>query len=202
MTKPGTLLRKIRFKVKSLESWWWGQQAKNRKANYNAKVFCIGFYKTGTSSFGVAMQELGYAHSSFYKKVSVDYYNDNDFDKILDYTARFDSFDDIPWFKEDMIPLLDEKFPGSKFVYLEREEAEWKRSFRNWSIKLSGAEPDLDKWLKSYRAHAAFIDQYFKNAGTNKFIRLSIDDPQGFEKLAVFLGKTAPRAYFPHENKT
>lgn len=87
-----------------------------RKPKYNSKVFCIGYNKTGTITVGKSLEMLGYRNTSFNQKVWRKYYKNNQIDKVLKYTAKFDSADDLPWLKEDMIPVLDRVFPNSQFI--------------------------------------------------------------------------------------
>jgi hypothetical protein len=157
---------------------------------------------TGTTTVGKSLQMLGYKHSSFNKKVYRKYYLSSNYSKIIDFTAKFDSFDDLPWLKEDVIPLLDKKFPGSKFIYLTREESEWKKSFYNWTFKVTGKYPDVGKGWKSYKDHEKFVLNYFKSRSKEDFIILDVKDKTGFEKLALFLGKKVIQSSFPHYNQT
>lgn len=85
-----------------------------RKPKYTGKVFCIGYNKTGTTTIGKSLEILGYRNSSFNKRVFLEY-KSNQIDKVLDYTARFDSMDDLPWLRIDMIPILDKAFPNMVF---------------------------------------------------------------------------------------
>jgi len=173
-----------------------------RKPTYTGKVFCIGYNKTGTTTIGKSLEMLGYRNSSFNKKVWRKYYKKNKIDKVLNYTARFDSFDDLPWLKEDMIPILDREFPNSKFIYLTRDEKSWKQSLHNWTVKISGERPDLEEELEAFREHRAFVLEYFKNRSGDDFIVLDVRDKKGFKKLAEFLGKETDREEFPHFNET
>jgi hypothetical protein len=157
---------------------------------------------TGTTTVGKSLQMLGYKHSSFNKKVYRKYYLSSNYSKILDFTAKFDSFDDLPWLKEDVIPLLDKKFPGSKFIYLTREESEWKKSFYNWTFKVTGKYPDVEKGWKGYKNHEKFVLNYFKSCSKEDFIILDVKDKIGFEKLALFLGKKVIQSSFPNYNQT
>lgn len=171
------------------------------KPQYQGKIFCIGFNKTGTSSLGKSLELLGYKNSSFNKVVWNNYYLNNRIDKVLDYTSKFDSFDDLPWLKEEMIPVLDKTFPKSKFIYLTREEKAWKKSLYDWRFKTFGDYPDLEQSVKEYRAHEKFVLEYFKNRPDDDFLILDIKDNKGFKKLATFLGKEANQDGFPHLNK-
>lgn len=173
-----------------------------RKEQYDAKVFCIGFNKTGTTTVGKSLELLGYRNSSFNKKVWSKYYKKGKIDKVIKYTAKFESFDDLPWLKEDMIPILDRTFPNSKFIYLEREAEDWKQSMETRSYKMTGSKRDGDKAYEKYLRHQEFIHKYFKDFPTDRFIKLNVNDPNAFEKLAVFLKKPIVQSAFPVYNKT
>ena len=172
------------------------------KKSYSGKVFCIGYNKTGTTTLGKSFEMLGYRNSSFNKKVWRQFYANKEFNKILEYTSKFDSFDDLPWLKEDMIPILDKTFPKSKFIYLTREEESWKKSFYNWRYKVMGKYPDADKAWIAYKKHEKFVYEYFKDRPSSDFIVLDVRDEKGFKKLADFLGKKTNIEKFPHFNKT
>ena len=172
-----------------------------RRSNYNPKVFCIGYNKTGTTTIGIALSQLGYVNSSFNKKVWRKYYKQGKIEKIISYTAKFDSFDDLPWLKEDMIPILDQRFPNSKFIYLERDEESWVRSYDRWTFNTFGFHPDIEQGLKNYRDHKEFVLSYFKDR-SNDLLILNVKDEKAFSKLAKFLGKQAPSSHLPHFNKS
>jgi len=193
--------KKIKQNLKSLKDYIKIFILIFRKSNYDSKVFCIGYNKTGTTSLGRSLKMLGYKNSSFNKIVWKKYYLNNRIDKVLKYTAKFDSLDDLPWLKEEMIPILDKKFPNSKFIYLIREEEAWKKSLNNWSYKKFEKHPDLEKSLEEYKSHKDFVLDYFKKRSEEDFIILDIKDPEGFKKLGLFLGKTTSRDDFPHFNK-
>lgn len=197
----------IQFIRKSMVAIWHSEVWRSlqfcfRRPSYTSKVFCIGFNKTGTTSLGEALKELGYLHSTYTDKTWLDYYQNNKIVKLLEHTAKLDSVDDLPWLKEDMIPILDKVFPQSKFIYLERDEASWKRSIYHWSYQRTGQYPDVEQKLREFRAHRMFVMDYFRDRPNDQFIVLNIADPEGFEKLGKFLGKPTPRKAFRHHNAT
>lgn len=173
-----------------------------QKPRYNSKIFCIGFNKTGTTTIGKSLELLGYRNSSFNKKIWRKYYKKNKMVKVLQYTAKFDSTDDLPWLKVDMIPVLDRVFPNSKFIYLTRDEDSWKQFLYNWSYKVKGQYPDVEKAYMGYKNHEKFVFDYFANFPEDRFIVLDVKDENGFRKLAEFLGKKPLQDAFPHFNKT
>ena len=191
MTRLKKILKLILFEIRFLLL----------KSSYVPKVFCVGFNKTGTTTLGKSFELLGYRNSSFNKNVWRNYYLKGRIDKVLYYTSKFDSFDDLPWLKEDLIPVLDENFPGSKFVYLERNIDDWKNSISNWTFKMKGYYPDLDSLLDEYNRHREFILTYFKNR-TSDLLILQVDDPKGFEKLSIFLDRPIIADNFSVHNKT
>ena len=192
MTNIAQIAKDISFKI----------ELALQKPKYNSKVFCIGYNKTGTSSLGQSLRMLGYRHSTFDQKVWRKYYKNNEIVKILNYTAKFESLDDLPWLKEDMIPILDRVFPDSKFIYLTRDEESWKKSLYNWTYQLTGKYPNIEERLNDYRKHKEFVLNYFHDKPDDQFLILDIKDKKGFKKLADFLGKTTTHEKFPHHNKT
>ena len=172
-----------------------------RKPKYTSKVFCIGFSKTGTTSCGRALVILGYRHSTFNRKVWRKYYKNNEIVNILRYTAKFDSVDDYPWLKEDMIPILDRVFPNSQFIYLTRDEDSWKESMYNWKFKKTGKYPNLEEELGKFRKHREFVLSYFGDRPKDQFLILDVTDKEAFQKLAEFLDKKTSQKSFPHLNK-
>lgn len=91
------------------DRWLWRLYPKKTEA----KIFVVGYNKTGTTSVGKALQKLGYRHSSFNEFVWRELYNKGNIDGVINYTKRFESFDDLPWLKEDLLPILFETFPNS-----------------------------------------------------------------------------------------
>lgn len=173
-----------------------------RKKSYSPKVFCVGYSKTGTTSLGKSFEMLGFRNCSYYHKGWTIYYPNKQYEKIINYAAKFDSFDDLPWLTPIMIPKLDKAFPNSKFVYLIRDEKSWKNSYYNFNFKKFGTYPDdVEAAWQKFNRHKKFVFGYFENRPKD-FIVLDVRDKLGFKKLADFLGKTTTREEFPHYNKT
>ena len=95
----------------------------SKHGDYN-KVFCLGWIKTGTTSFGNAMRRLGFKHCGWNQDAWREWYAKGEIDKIIKYARYFESFDDLPWSQIDILERLDREFPGSKFVLLERDRRE------------------------------------------------------------------------------
>jgi hypothetical protein len=184
----------------SLRNWWHHFKLKFRKPKYDSKVFCIGYNKTGTTTIGKAFEMLGYYNSSFDNKVWRNYKQGN-INKVIEYTAKFDTCDDLPWLNPDMIKLIYEKFPDSKFIYTERDEMSWKRSYTEWRTKFKTTIADADRAWHNYLEHQAFVLDFFKDK-QEQLLKVNVNEKGGFRRMAEFLGKESPDENFPHFNKT
>jgi hypothetical protein len=174
------------------------------------KIFCIGFHKTGTSSLGVALRQLGF---SVCGAVGV---NDPQIEQRIEriiskYVPRYDAFQDNPW--PVLYETLDERYPDSRFIFTWREPEDWIRSvvrhfggtsnpMRQWIYGCgdpSGREPE---YIERYLRHRSEVVDYFAGARRNRFLMLRITEGEGWEELCGFLNvPQPPSASFPHQNR-
>ena len=96
-----------------------------RKRNEKPRVFCIGWHKTGTSSLGHALVQLGYSVLGC-RLDMVHPLRQDDLEAVLGLAGQFDALQDVPW--AALYRELDQAFPGSRFILTEREEQSWLRS--------------------------------------------------------------------------
>ena len=174
------------------------------------KLFIIGLPRTGTTSISVALLEHGFmvAHTAFTKYAF----------ELADVVSDAPCFSD---YKE-----LDELFPGSKFVYLDRDLDKWitsaqmllkkmesrlhpvtgvfspvlKRSFDEVFALTTTNEPHTAEHLAvCYLKHQKEVFEYFKDRDDFMSINISHDD--SLPTLLAFLGKTIKEnTEFPHLN--
>ena len=176
------------------------------------KVFCVGMFKTGTTSLGKAFEILGYKtlHGPWWmtgeENKLIDSFNErpdiwNNYEKqIKNCVEKFDAFQDFPWmfvYKE-----LYKWYPDAKFVYTVRNIDDIVKSeIGMWNR--CGDEVDeviKQKFIKRYQNHEKEIREFFKNK--ENFLELSIIDQQeGWDKLCKFLELPVPSTTFPHLNK-
>lgn len=171
-----------------------------RPRSFGPKVVCIGYNKTGTTSVGRALESLGFFHLT-YRQPHWRAYKQGRIENLLNVVTRVDSLDDLPWLKEDIFPYIDQRFPGSRFIYLERDEESWRRSFMQWRDRVFGYLPDLDKAADQFREHKAFVEEYFAQR-PHDVLKLNVCDPNPFDRLAAFCGKLRPQESFPHETSS
>lgn len=174
------------------------------------KLFIIGLPRTGTTSISVALLGYGFkvAHTAYTKHAF----------ELADVIA------DAPCFSD--YPQLDKLFPGSKFVYLQRDLANWlpsiqrlltkmlpqldaktgylnpvlKRSFTSSFLLSQTSNPLGSEHLEAcYLKHQQAVLSYF--AKRDDFLSIDISQPHSLQQLLAFLGiADNGAAEFPHLN--
>jgi hypothetical protein len=186
----------------------------NPSPSPRAKVFGIGWAKTGTTTLGRCFEILGYNHQSQNLSL-VPLILRGDFAKTLRIAAGKESFEDWPW------PLvyreMDSAFPGSRFVLTTRDPEHWLASYRAMlaaenqptpevraiRCQLFGVDPETasDKELVSrFLAHNAEVFKYFNNR-PGDLLLVAWESGDSWEKLCQFLNAPMPTTPFPHLNR-
>ncbi len=174
-----------------------------------AKIFGTGWQRTGTTSLASALTMLGIPTRQYPWELLDDPHH-----SILE---KFQAFTDNP------IPLLfrqlDARFPGSRFIHTQRDEAGWLKSVE-WLMtvgekkfgferlpkgyemfdRLYGTRAfDPDLFLGRYRRHNESVREYFADRHED-ILYLDITAGEGFEPICAFLGMPQPAIPFPHKN--
>jgi hypothetical protein len=104
------------------------------------KIFCIGLNKTGTTSVRKAWEDLGIAvGNEGTAKRLFEFWALRDFDPIIKYCNSAQAFQDSPFSFPYTYIVLDQAFPGSKFILTVRNDAEeWYSSISRFHAKLWG----------------------------------------------------------------
>ena len=161
------------------------------------KIFIIGLPRTGTTSISVALLEHGFkvAHTAFTKHAF----------EIAQVIS------DAPCFSD--YRQLDALFPGSKFVYLERDLASWvpsmqmllgkmgpqlhnanghfhpvlKRSFNtSFELSLTADAASIQHLQRCFLAHQESVLNYFSSR--DDLLSINIAEPDSFSRLLKFIG--------------
>lgn len=117
----------------------------NKKNKNMSKVFGIGFNKTGTTSLQRAMTDLGYK-VGLQKKAEILHHHwaKRNFSPIIEYCAKADFFQDIPFSLPFTYIALDIAFPNSKFILTVRDSPEqWYNSLVKFHSTLWGKEDQI-----------------------------------------------------------
>lgn len=177
------------------------------------KIFEIGVMKTGTSSLGCAFIKLKFKHRTWDPKL-YDCYLNNNYEPIYNAIYKYDSFDDGPWHDIDF-RILDKKYPDSKFIILERDDASWIKSLEYHTSPKYNVNKIKDQYLNydwinnrdlvikekiewknnKYK----LIKQYFKDRPDDLLV-MNIKD--GWEPICNFLKIPIPNIDFPFVNNS
>lgn len=178
------------------------------------KVFCVGWAKTGTTTFGAALRQLGSRHMSQDFSLLHEYARGN-LDAVFDVAERYDSFDDWPWIL--LYRELDDRFPGSKFVLTTRSEKTWLRSYANMQRTEGPPDESLrrirdiiygfhdlagneERLVRIYLDHNESVRARFRDRpGT--LLEADWEQGDGWRELCAFLGNPVPDTPFPHLNR-
>lgn len=175
-----------------------------------AYVFNIGLNRAGTTSLAEALGILGIKtlHHKYQGNRLFDLMQQN----IHSGQRLFYGLDHLYWGFSDFagqyfFQLLDQQYPGSKFILTTRELDAWLAS-RERKVRKNHADPDyryhflqIDRegWAREYRAFHQAATKYF--AGRDKdFLIIDIPSGEGWEKLCRFLDKPMPEVPFPNRN--
>ncbi|AGH44689.1 sulfotransferase [Paraglaciecola psychrophila] len=172
------------------------------------KLFIIGLPRTGTTSISVALLEhFRVSHTGYTKRAF----------------ELADVISDCPCFSD--YQQLDELFPNSKFVYLQRHLEQWlpsiqmllnkmlpslnshtyvnpilKRSF-NQTFDFNSVESPLEEshLTMCYQRHEQGVIDYFN--GQDCLLNIEINQPESLSQLLDFLNLAhSGEGHFPHLN--
>jgi len=174
------------------------------------KIFCIGMFKTGTTSMGKAFEILGYKtlNGPWWPKgimINDPFYERSEewslyYENIKKIIKFYDAFQDYPWmflFRE-----IKDWYPNSKFILTKREPNDLAMSDIKMLKRLNHPEKDIpkkDTLIKRYVDHRKNVLDFFKN--DKNFLEIDIFKGDGWDKLCNFLNKNKPSENFPHLNK-
>jgi len=183
-----------------------------------SRIFVIGFPKCGTSSIHFSLEHIGiksihWAHNpdSLIGLVGISIQKaKNEGLPLLTYLSEYAAFtqmetcinNDLCYWPQLLdVALLDEQYPGSRFIFNDRNISGWIRSVTNWNLPIgnlrkrlialdipglpSGVgekDSELEDW---YLWHKRNMIDYFK--GKDNFILFNIEEDSE-QKLGDFLG--------------
>jgi hypothetical protein len=104
------------------------------------KIFCIGLNKTGTTSIGQSLEELGYKMGNQYAgEMMLKDYAKRNFKPVLELCHTADAFQDAPFSFPYTFIILDHFFPNAKFILTVRDNADqWIDSLISFQTLLFG----------------------------------------------------------------
>lgn len=176
------------------------------------KVFGIGLNKTGTTTLGACLKQMGYKHQSHSEAYARMHY-DGRISELMAVARKYDSFEDWPWplmFKE-----LSEEFPEAKFVLTKRTSADaWLKSLTTHSYKLPPDENyhelvygykyplgHKNYHLNFYNQHNAAVTKHFEDQ-PDRLLEIDWSIEHDWSRLCSFLGTATIEGALPHMGAT
>lgn len=177
------------------------------------KIFGVGFQKTGTTSLGTALSKLGYSVCGYAPFRPFASKPDFSFEELralaFSLADENDAFKDTPW------PILyremDERYPGSKFILVERSTDKWIASackdFQSHPNEIHRhiygvASPVGNEqiFIERYERHNNEVKSYFRDR-PDDLLCMHLDRGEvTWENLCNFLGFDIPDEPWPHAN--
>lgn len=177
------------------------------------KVFGIGLNKTGTTTLGDMLGQMGMRHCSW-DPVNFQTYRAGNFRSLFRRTSGFDSFTDWPW-PLMVEQLLDHFGERARFVLTRRPTPEiWVESLKGHALNTPpGCSPRADVFgyeyphenieahLQFYRAHITSVRQLFAKRGQRHLLlEMCWEEGSSWVDLGHFLSRPIPRHRIPHHN--
>ncbi|SDX91813.1 hypothetical protein SAMN05444336_1134 [Albimonas donghaensis] len=176
------------------------------------KVFCLGFQKTGTTSLGLAMSQLGLRVAGYREFRGLATREDLDWPQVealaVELAETHDAFKDTPW--PVLYRMLDARYPGSRFILVTRDPQAWIRSAARDFADHPNAIHQLiygspyplgheAAWLARYERHNREVRDHFADR-PGDFLEIETGSTGSWEQLCGFLGLPVPDRPWPHAN--
>lgn len=136
------------------------------------KIFVIGQNKTGTTSLEKAFKDLGFCVGD--QRIAEILYDRHyfkfQFEPIIEYCKTAQVFQDVPFSRSNTYKVLDDAFPGSKFILTVRDDAEqWYNSLTRFHAKMFGKDeriPTVDDLKEANYVRPGFMYNVIRAHGT------------------------------------
>ncbi|WP_457767803.1 sulfotransferase [Cyanobium sp. ULC084] len=179
--------------------------------NSSSKIFCIGLPKTGTTSFGAALEHLGFSvsHENFGSS-EPGYLRSSDFlDRALGAIPNYDGFQDGAWPR--IYPNVLAKWPNSKFVLTTRSVDSWLSSMAIFGERhINQLQEIFGKGVFSgneryfadqFSAHESECFRFFSDRSQPLLvIPCELPNPLKARLLCSYLGLGNDLSIYPHAN--
>ena len=188
-----------------------GREKRDRRTD-RPRIFGIGLNKTATTSYDAAMRILGFeslhdggaeVHDAVKRAI------DEGVPLLAYIDSRYDAFSDIGLLSR-RFRMLDEQYPGSRFVLTVRALDGWidsrrRHVERNIALKEAGKYHgsflvvDEAKWRREWEEHLTRAHRYF--ATRSNFLEIDLTEHPKWDTLCAFLGVPIPAVPFPWANR-
>lgn len=181
-------------------------------ADRRPRIFGIGLNKTATTSLHQGLTRLGFNSLHWggpETRLLVEQALSEGKNLLDNLDPQIDAFSDILALSSNY-RLLDEQYPGSRFILTVRPVDVWLQSRqrhveRNIRRKAAGEydgnflTADRPAWRAEWEAHVAAVREYF--VGRDDFLEIDLTLGRQWAQLCPLLGVAVPDVVFPWENR-
>lgn len=176
------------------------------------KIIGVGLNKTGTTTLGAALEELGFKDHMSYDLGATQAWHEGKISDVLNIVQTCNNLEDWPWplvYKE-----IYERFEDSMFVLTTRKNEQiWYKSLCNHAERTGPTEFrkliygfEMPHQFKSehinfYLKHNQEVRNFFSQRDPSRFIEVCWENSDGWNKLCNFLNLPVPSKDFPFLNK-
>ena len=175
----------------------------------DGKVVGVGFHKTGTSTLREALKIIGYRVADNKPGLLIPILKGR-YQQVMNKLKTYDACEDLPWNR--LYPVIDQYYPGSKFILTTRDEEAW---YASVTRHIGDLRSPMHEWLygrgkgipkenrghaiQVYRDHNESVRKYFENR-PDDLLEIDFSAGEGWDKLCGFLDQPVPDVPLPHYN--
>lgn len=177
------------------------------------KVFGLGLNKTGTTTLGKCLRQLGFSHVSCRRDL-LQRLRAGDLEPIFQVIERYDCFEDWPFplmYRE----LLERYGERARYVLTMRSSPQrWLESLKSHSLRTPPEEQCRTlaygydyphgyerEHLALYERHNRDVRAFFRERQAEHILlEVCWEHGDGWQKLCDFVGRPVPNVPFPHAN--
>ncbi|MES2619995.1 MAG: sulfotransferase [Bacteroidota bacterium] len=173
-----------------------------------AKIFCISFQRTGTTSVGKFFIHQGYPVATWAVSLNNGWsksWFDGNYEKIFS-SPDFKNhivFEDVPWGGLDFYKVLFHRFPDSKFILFTRDSDKWFDSMKSHS----GGRTLGNTYIHSriYNRETEFDNKFgdrysYSEDVLDKLLELNESHREHYKKIYRARNKDVLRFFNSHDN--
>ncbi|MGB3407799.1 MAG: sulfotransferase [Jannaschia sp.] len=169
----------VGYKLVRLKGYEAREPRTRRSPEGFAKLFCIGFNKTATTTLEQVLRAAGLRSPKQLEQEAllVGALDTGDFDRLRSFCEEYDAFQDLPFSQGSTYVACDALFPGSRFILTVRDPQAWADSYIRYYRREFGLE-NVDRFDEQTFADKAL---YLEAGYVHRILRPLLTETHGGE---------------------